>query len=86
MYHFFTTSMNIADLLTNKLTALDKAVTTVSEQFLCSNHNATDMQLIPLELVNLIVTVYKKQEKHSSMKEFQPLNLLVVIRKMKLYV
>ena len=51
MYHFFTTSMNIADLLTNKLTALDKAVTTVSEQFLCSNHNATDMQLILLELV-----------------------------------
>ena len=43
--------MNIADLLTNKLTALDKAVTTVSEQFLCSNHNATDMQLILLELV-----------------------------------
>ena len=51
MYHFFTTSMNISDLLTNKLTALDKAVTTVSEQFLCSNHNATDMQLILLELV-----------------------------------
>ena len=25
--------------------------TTVSEQFLCNNHNATDMQLIPLELV-----------------------------------
>ena len=25
--------------------------TTVSEHFLCNNHNATDMQLIPLELV-----------------------------------
>ena len=25
--------------------------TTVSEHFLCRNHNATDMQLIPLELV-----------------------------------
>ena len=24
--------------------------TTVSEHFLCNNHNATDMQLIPLEL------------------------------------
>ena len=25
--------------------------TTVSEYFLCNNHNATDMQLIPLEFV-----------------------------------
>ena len=25
--------------------------TTVSEHFLCNNHSATDMQLIPLELV-----------------------------------
>ena len=25
--------------------------TTVSKHFLCNNHNATDMQLIPLELV-----------------------------------
>ena len=42
-----TSSTNIADLLTKKLTALSP----VSEHFLCNNHNATDMQLIPLEFV-----------------------------------
>ena len=29
----------------------DRLCLTVSEHFLCNNHNATDMQLIPLELV-----------------------------------
>ena len=48
--------------------------TTVSEHFLCNNHdNATDMQLI--RPFNLIVTVYGKQEKHTSVKEVRRLSL-----------
>ena len=37
-----------------------------------------------LNSFNLIVTVYEKQEKHTSLKEAKPLNLMVVTRKMKL--
>ena len=33
---------------------------TVSEHFLCNNHNATDMQLIPLELVKSIRNSVRK--------------------------
>ena len=36
-------------MLTNKLTAL--SLPQYPNIFLCNNHNATDMQLIPLELV-----------------------------------
>jgi len=43
--------MSIADLSVDKQTNSSKP-TTVSEHFLCNNHNATDMHIIPLELVN----------------------------------
>ena len=37
-----------------------------------------------LDSLNLIVTVYVKQEKHISLKEIKPLNHMVLTRKMKL--
>ena len=36
--------------------------TTVSEHFLTNDHSANDITLIPLELPNLIETVYEKLE------------------------
>ena len=41
----------------------------VSEHFLSNDHTASDMQLIPLELVKT------KQEKHILLREVRPLNL-----------
>ena len=44
-----TASMNIADLLTNRLTAPSPPQN--PNIFSCNNRNATDMQFVPLELV-----------------------------------
>ena len=52
-------------------------IAAVSEHFLCNNHNATYMQLIPLQLVQSN-RVYEKQGKHTSLKEVKPLNLRVL--------
>ena len=43
----------------NKQTNSSKP-TTISENVLCNNHNATDMQLIPLELVKSIRNSVRK--------------------------
>ena len=40
--------------------------------------------LFLLNSFNLIVTVYEKQEKHTSLKGVKPLNLMVFIRQIKL--
>ena len=50
------TKRRLKDLFNEHRRPVDKQTnsskpTTVSEQFLCNNYNATDMQLIPLELV-----------------------------------
>ena len=55
---------------------------------MCKNHNATDMQLIPLELVQpnrdrVDLSVRKASEAYL-IKEVKPLNLMVLIRKLKL--
>ena len=77
-----TTSTNIADLLTNKLTALSPPqypnlfCVTITALLTCN--------LFLLNSLNLIVTVYVKQEKHISLKGVKPLNRMVLIRKMKL--
>ena len=55
--------------------------TAVSEHFLSNDHTATDMQLIPLEIVKRIVTVYEKLEKHILLREVRPLNLLGLNRR-----
>ena len=39
--------------------------TTISEHFLCNNHNATDMQLLLLNSLNLIVTVYAREAREA---------------------
>ena len=39
-----------------------------------------------LNSLNLTVTVYVKQEKHISLKEIKPLSLMVLTRKMKLFI
>ena len=45
------TKRRLKDRFNEHRTPVDSKPTTVSEHFLCNNHNATDMQLIPLELV-----------------------------------
>ena len=48
--------------------------TTVSEHFLTNDHAANDITLIPLEVINLIETVYEKLERHTSSREVKLLN------------
>ena len=43
--------------------------TTLSEHFLTNDHSANDIIFIPLELTNLIETVYEKLERHTSSRE-----------------
>ena len=56
--------------MTNKLTALSPPQ--YQNIFLCNDHNATDMQLIPLELIQSNRGIVGKQEKHASLKEVKP--------------
>ena len=64
--------------MTNKLTALSPSQ--YQNIFLCNDHNATDMQLIPLELIQSNRGRVGKQEKPTSLKEVKPLmNLTVLI-------
>ena len=74
-----TASTNMADKINQTNSSKP---TTISEHFLCNNHLTCN--LFRLNSFNLIVTVYEKQEKHTSLKEVKPLNFVVLIGKMKL--
>ena len=74
--------MNIADLLTNVLTA--PSPPQYPNIFCVTIITLLTCNVFLLNSLNLIVTVYVKQEKHISLKEDKPLNLMVLIRKMKL--
>jgi len=72
----------IADTLTNKQTALSppqypNILCVTITRLLTSN-------LFHFNSINLIVTVHVKKERYISLKEVKPLNLMVLIRKMKL--
>ena len=53
--------------------------TAVSENFLCNYHDATNMQRLLLNSLNLIVKVHVKQEKKIPLTEVKPANLMVLI-------
>ena len=56
----------------------------MSDVNFCKDHRNKIEVPDPLAVEDLIVTVYVKQEKHILLKEFKPLNLMVLTRKMKL--
>ena len=74
-----TASTNMADKINQTNSSKP---TTISEHFLCNNHLTCNLFL--LNSFNLTVTVYEKQEKHTSLKGVKPLNLMVFIRQIKL--
>ena len=57
---------------------------TYQRNVLVNSHNATDMQLIPLELVKSNRDSVRKA-REQSLQEVKPLNRVVLIRKMKLF-
>ena len=77
-----TSSTNIVDLLTKKLTALSPPQ--YPNIFCVTIITLLTCNLFLLNSLNLIVTLYVKEEKHISLKKFKPLNLMVLIRKMML--